>query len=96
MALFKKGRLCFEREESFDQIGAKNRHEGGGTGGGEVEGLNHIHSILTVDVWTKIQATTTMMETMTMKSKKAHYTDGFYLITDLTQFMEQTWEITYD
>ena len=94
MALFKKGRLCFEREESFDQIGAKNRHEGGGTGG--VEGLNHIHSILTVDVWTKIQATTTMMETMTMKSKKAHYTDGFYLITDLTQFMEQTWEITYD
>ena len=95
MALFKKGRLCFEREESFDQIGAKNRHEGGGTGGG-VEGLNHIHSILTVDVWTKIQATTTMMETMTMKSKKAHYTDGFYLITDLTQFMEQTWEITYD
>ena len=96
MALFKKGRLCFERAESFDQIGAKNRHEGGGTGGGRVEGLNHIHSILTVDVWTKIQATTTMMETMTMKSKKAHYTDGFYLITDLTQFMEQTWEITYD
>ena len=39
MALFKKGRLCFEREESFDQIGAKNRHEGGGTegGGGGVE-----------------------------------------------------------
>ena len=61
-----------------------------------LEWLNHIHSILTVDVWTKIQATTTMMETMTMKSKKAHYTNGLYLITDLTQFMEQTWEITYD
>lgn len=30
------------------------------------------------------------------EKQEAHYTDGPCLITDLTQFIQSTWEITYD
>ena len=30
------------------------------------------------------------------EKQEVHYTNGPFLITDLTDFMQQTWEITYD